>query len=207
MVQPSVTSCGGAEDGQGARPAQGRDQHSHDGAGSHAGSGDSDDGLEVAVAPLDGLQSDSSSDSDSDTAGEGRSKSKSLFQRLTGAAAQDNAAEQLELLDEEDEDEDFESAGQNEDLEEDAMDSLLTAMEDARSGALERGPSGNFGGRGRVATSVRNAAKSVFGFLADDVRSARQTVVSVAGGLGGLAQGVGRAANTSRASVAAGVIM
>lgn len=159
----------------------------------------------MGVAPLDGLQSDSSSDSDSDTAAEGRSKSKSLFQRLTGAAAQDNAAEQLDLLDEEDED--FETAGQNEDLEEDAMDSLLTAMEDARSGALERGPSGHFGGRGRVTTSVRNAAKSVFGFLADDVRSARQTVVSVAGGIGGLAQGVGRAANNSRASVAAGVIM
>ena len=85
------------------------------------------------------------------------------------------------------------------------MDSILTAFEDARSGRLEAGPSGGLRSRGRVTASVRNAAKSVFGFLADDVRSARETVVSVAGGLGGFAQGVGRAANTSRKSMAAGV--
>lgn len=161
----------------------------------------------MGVAALHGLHSDSSSDSGSDTAAEGRSKSTSLFQRLTGATAPEDAAEDLGLHGEEDENEDYETAGPNEDLEEDTMDSLLTAMEDARSGMLERESSETPGGRRRLTTSVRNAAKSVFGFLADDVRSARQTVVSVAGGLGALAQGVGRAANASRASVAAGVIM
>lgn len=157
---------------------------------------------------MDGLGSDSSSDSGSDAeANANRSKSKSFFQRFTGtvgvAAGVEDGQEGMYLEGHEG-DEDIESFEQNEELAEDAMDSLLTAMEDAQSGKLDRSLSG-VRGSGGITSSVRNAAESVFGCIVDDVRAARQTLVSVAGGIGGIAQGVGRAANTGRMSMAAGM--
>lgn len=166
-----------------------------------------DDHMGNDVDALDGWHSDSSSGSDSGSEHGTRAKSKSIFQRIAAAGARSGGLNSpvggaLDPDDNIDEEMDqYLSAETHEYIEEDAMDSLMTAVEDAQSGILDHTLSPSMRNTGRL----RNAAKSVLGFLADDVRSARQTVVSVAGGLGGIAQGVGRAANTGRKSIAAGM--